>query len=716
MVGANTALAQPNHVQPTSAATQPKLVLWRDVLVALVVFGFYAVVQTLGGAVRRAQADQHAADLIGIERTLHIDIERSLNDWLAGRGWLATAANYEYAFTYIASALILLVYLYTRRPDAYPRARDSLLLLNVLGIACFALYPVTPPRMLENLGYVDTVSNGHTWGSWGSPMVAHANQLAAMPSLHVAWALWVSVVLARIAGGLLFQFISAIHVLLTCYVIIATGNHFVLDAVGAVVFVAVSVWIVDRWYDWRASSASAISPADAFFLYVEDTGAPQHVGGMVVLRHHDPNSGPTLAAVRELVRNELSALPRFRQRVEFRSRWRRPRWVGIDEIDWDWHVIERDVGPQAGNPGLSAVVAELAAQPMPRDRPLWRIVLVHGIAPGQSGFLFLVHHAVADGIGTVLQSMRLLRPRITLGAPSEPGPPHGRLAMAARALKLDTAARALKLDTATRALKIAAAVAVGIGQLATDGSPARRLPASSRLRDFAVSPLELARLRAVARAHQVGVTDVLICLAVTAAVSVQPRLPELVGGTIRIAIPRMVRAATSEAEGNFTAAVMIDVELRDERIEDRLRRIHSSARQLQSPTRALAARFVMAQGQRILPEPAKRWFAQTVYGASTFHAIVSNMPGPNQQLTLVEEPMDQVYPILPLAPGAPLVAGALSWNGVLGVGVAADPVLLDAAKVASEIECALTELEATTGDWSGSSPFEREEQAGAESR
>ncbi|MGV0802828.1 phosphatase PAP2 family protein, partial [Mycolicibacterium elephantis] len=106
----------------------------------------------------------------------------------------------------------LLAWLYLRLPADYRRARDSFILLNLIAIACFAVFPVTPPRLLPGMGYVDTVAQGGTFGSWGTPLVSSANQYAAMPSLHLAWALWVSVVLARLARGVAVQLLSAIHV------------------------------------------------------------------------------------------------------------------------------------------------------------------------------------------------------------------------------------------------------------------------------------------------------------------------------------------------------------------------------------------------------------------------------------------------------------------------------------------------------------------------
>jgi hypothetical protein len=85
----------------------------------------------------------------------------------------------------------------------------------------------------------------------------------------------------------------------------------------------------------------------------------------------------------------------------------------------------------------------------------------------------------------------------------------------------------------------------------------------------------------------------------------------------------------------------------------------------------------MTAGLKVLPEPAAGWFAHTVYGRSFFHGIVTNFPGPTAQLSIGGVPIDVVYPILPLAPGAPLALGALSWHGVLALGLATNPAVLD---------------------------------------
>ena len=392
--------------------------LWSQVLVGVLLFALYVAVDLLESPARRTAAMSHAHDILALERTVHIDVERSLNSWLAPHRVLSTLANYEYAWTYLLSALAALVWVWVRRPDLWRMTRDSFVVLNLVAFATFWLYPTAPPRMLTAL-YVDTVSRGPTIGSWGTGAVDTANQLAAMPSLHVGWALWVSVVLARITARRSMQLLSAFHVLLTVYVVMATANHFLLDAVAAVVPVALG----SLFAAWRygASAAGELVPAcDAFFLHVETTGAAQHVGGIAVFPPA-PTAvpAPTYDDIRTLVRQELVPLRRFHQRLAPAHRWRRPRWVDA-EVDLDWHFTERTAPDVPA--GYRAVVAELAEQPLPRDRPLWRVVLVREAGHGRSAVVLLVHHTMADGMGTVAHALNLFRPRITLPATAAPPP------------------------------------------------------------------------------------------------------------------------------------------------------------------------------------------------------------------------------------------------------------------------------------------------------
>jgi PAP2 superfamily protein/wax ester synthase-like acyl-CoA acyltransferase family protein/uncharacterized protein DUF1298 len=646
-----------------------------ELLLGLAVFALYSVVQALGGAGREAAAERHARSLFHLERALHLDPERSLNHWLARHDGLAVFANYEYAYTYVLSAFLLLGWVWLRRPDVYRWARTSFVWLNLLGIACFALYPLTPPRLLPGAGFVDTVLEGGTVGSWGSPLVAHANQVAAMPSLHVAWALWVSVVLALVHGGWRSQLLSALHVALTLLVVLATANHWLLDAGGGALAVALGLWWAGR-RPGTAADRPRVPAADSFFLHVETPESPQHVGGVVLLDISGrPGGAPSREEVVARIAGQLPVLPRFTQRLSPPSRWRRPRWEPAEELDWDYHVPFDDLSTPDGRPGgpaaFDAFVARISGTQMPRDRPLWRFHVVHGVDTDRAAVIFVVHHVVADGIGTVQQALRILEPAQPLiaGSRAAPGP-----------------------------LAVLAGTVLGLGQLAADGGAGGRFPVQgTSARSFTTLVLSLAEVQQVARTVGARVSDVLLS-------SVAGGLTRILGERtdvprkLRTAVPLMVRDPGAAAEANVTAAVMVDLPLgaRDER--ERLAEVVGRTARLRSGSRVLASRFVMQDIGELMPQPLHRWFSRMVYGRRFFAAIVSNMPGPETQLNVRGARIEWAGPLLPLAPGTPLAIGALSWNGALLLGITGDPLLVpDARALGARIAAVLDELGAGPG-------------------
>jgi hypothetical protein len=141
---------------------------------------------------------------------------------------------------------------------------------------------------------------------------------------------------------------------------------------------------------------------------------------------------------------------------------------------------------------------------------------------------------------------------------------------------------------------------------------------------------------------------------------------------------------------------MVDVPVDGRPVEELLTTIAGRTRRLRRPTRALASRFVMATGLRVLPEPAAGWFARTVYGARYLHAVVSNMPGPTPALTFCGLDMPRTFPILPVAPGTALALGALSWSGIHAFGLATDPALVRADALVARMAQTLDRLDPGT--------------------
>jgi hypothetical protein len=185
----------------------------------------------------------NARGILHVERVLHIDPERSLDRWLASHHTLAAVLANYYDNAHFVVTLGVLGWLWWRRPDLYRPLRNSLVLVNVIAFVVFWRFPVAPPRMLH--GFTDVVASTHAFGSWHSGALASAaNQLAAMPSLHMAWAGWCTLALWRGSRRRLVRVLAAVYPLITALAVLATGNHFVLDVVGGLVTLALSVFLV----------------------------------------------------------------------------------------------------------------------------------------------------------------------------------------------------------------------------------------------------------------------------------------------------------------------------------------------------------------------------------------------------------------------------------------------------------------------------------------
>jgi hypothetical protein len=214
---------------------------WQEIGFIAVVYALYSVVRNAVPS-HEAGAFQRARTVLSIETRLHINIEHSLNMFVAGQHWLAYSCDYYYATLHFIVTIGVLVWLYLKHPMRYRSIRSVLLITNLVALIGFWLISVAPPRMLPH--YVDTVVKFHTWGSLASPGLAKAsNQFAAMPSLHIGWSLWCAFAIVTLAERQWVRVLGALYPITTLFVIVGTANHFVLDAIGGAVTLGISVGI-----------------------------------------------------------------------------------------------------------------------------------------------------------------------------------------------------------------------------------------------------------------------------------------------------------------------------------------------------------------------------------------------------------------------------------------------------------------------------------------
>jgi hypothetical protein len=236
--GGSTALPSMDALTPTQRRSR----WWVEALTIVWLGWVYDAITNLA-PLRLNAALAHAADVLGLERSLHIDPEHALDSWLGAHRSLGLVISDYYDNAHFVVTLSLLGWLWWRRADLYRPLRNALVLVNLLAFIVFWRYPLAPPRMLP--GFTDVVASTHAIGSWHSGALAsQANQLAAMPSLHIAWALWCTVALWRISTRTWVRTLAVVYPCLTAAAVLATGNHFVLDIVGGILAMVAAFAIV----------------------------------------------------------------------------------------------------------------------------------------------------------------------------------------------------------------------------------------------------------------------------------------------------------------------------------------------------------------------------------------------------------------------------------------------------------------------------------------
>jgi membrane-associated phospholipid phosphatase len=210
---------------------------------------------------RQNLALDHGVDLVHLERRLHLDPELAINHWLARNVSLAKLVGDYYDLAHFGVTLALLAWVFWRRPRHYRLLRNALLGINAIGFVVFWLYPVAPPRMLTTFGFIDIVAVTHAVGAWSSGALAsQANEFAAMPSLHVAWALWCAIAVWTATRNRPARAIAVLYAIMTGVVVIATGNHYFLDVVAGAAAGAASA--VGAWIWEQRRRGTPAQPAD----------------------------------------------------------------------------------------------------------------------------------------------------------------------------------------------------------------------------------------------------------------------------------------------------------------------------------------------------------------------------------------------------------------------------------------------------------------------
>lgn len=245
------ALGQQTHRSSTPVVRRPPAVASasrpRPIPELFLIAVIYAVYRLgrMAAEGRVSEAFGNAAALWHVERDLHLPSETAVQHLMMHSPALVFVANTFYATVHFPATVLFLAWMYVRRPAQYLRARRVLALLTVAALVLHVIMPLAPPRMLHSTGLVDT---GRQYGPsvYGNPHTdTFSNQFAAMPSLHVGWALYVAVELIATTRGRL-RWLWLLHPTITLLVVVGTANHYWTDCIAAALLLALAYAVIPQ--------------------------------------------------------------------------------------------------------------------------------------------------------------------------------------------------------------------------------------------------------------------------------------------------------------------------------------------------------------------------------------------------------------------------------------------------------------------------------------
>jgi hypothetical protein len=209
---------------------------WLDALRQVSLFAAAYIVYRLVRGLAEGDANAafaHSRDLISLERGMHLFVEPSIQAWASGSHFVMLLASWLYVNAQGSITIGALLYLYVRHNGNFYFVRNMFMIAMAIALVGYTVFPTAPPRFMPEWGFIDTVSDftpvnvSHTSASMSSLF----NPYAAVPSMHVAFALMIGWPFARLARTGVVRVLWVLYPFVMTFVIVVTANHFILDAV-----------------------------------------------------------------------------------------------------------------------------------------------------------------------------------------------------------------------------------------------------------------------------------------------------------------------------------------------------------------------------------------------------------------------------------------------------------------------------------------------------
>jgi membrane-associated phospholipid phosphatase len=208
---------------------------WFDVLRQVSMFaGVYILYQIVRGLISTGNLYKPFGDamkIINLERTLHVFAEPSIQAWALSKHWLMDLADWSYLYSHYVVTLSVLIFIYLRRNDSFNFVRNMFIVAMLLALVGYAVFPTAPPALMPEWGFTDAISQflgvAHVDSSGATS--AFVNVYAAVPSMHVCFALMIGIPMSRLVRHRVFRILWCLYPLFITFVVVATGNHYFTD-------------------------------------------------------------------------------------------------------------------------------------------------------------------------------------------------------------------------------------------------------------------------------------------------------------------------------------------------------------------------------------------------------------------------------------------------------------------------------------------------------
>lgn len=431
-----------------------------------------------------------------------------------------------------------------------------------------------------------------------------------------------------------------------------------------------------------------LNATDASFLVQERQGSHMHIGGLMIFE----GPMPDIDVLKAHIRSRLHLVPRYRQRLAWAPlEAGRPFWTDDPEFNLSYHVRDAALPAPGNDEQLELMCARIFSQRLDRQKPLWEMWLIDGLAGGRFAMILKTHHAVIDGIagvdvGTVLLG---LEPTTEIEEPQpwRPGPfPTGGelleigLRDASRAPK-NAARRAIALargDQDARA-ELGEFVSGATKAITETMDAAPRTPLNGPItqhRRFKIVRNSLDDFKEIKTLLDTTLNDVVLTVTSDALGRwLRSRYYPTDGLKLRALVPVSTRPKAKRGQvassGNELLAMRGSLPVEEMDTLKRLNYIKNSMDGLKRNNQAVAADALTAV-QNFAPPTILAQASRLNFSTRLFNLLVTNVPGPQMPLYLLDRPMVDAFPIPFLAENHTMSLAVMSYHGRINFGILAD--------------------------------------------